>query len=1044
MVKPYILHEASLEDTICNGLAQRGWVYVDGVRDTGWDARLGLFPADVLAWLKGQYSDEYDKAIPEGLPDASRDTAERKLLEFVADQLETRTKRDPRTGRTIGGLLGSLHEGFKYAQVGARSATFGPMVAFPPANPLLALAQERANANILRVIRQVHFDPKSNETLDLVLTVNGIPVATMELKTDNTQSVAAARKQYREDRVPSPTRRVLLPGRALVHFAVSNMEVWMTTALKGADTYFLPFNQGHEGGGGNPPREGSSATAYLWEETLERDQFLRILRDFAVWEPDAKPKKGTPGGKLIFPRYHQLRAVEAVARDVTANGPGGRYLIEHSAGSGKTKTIAWLAHRLIRHVGAGGTKTFDSVIVVTDRTALDTNVRADMQMLASSHGLVVAVGEDSGAKSPQLKKAIDEGDHIITCTLQTFPEVMRLLEGEENLGSRNWCVIADEAHSSQTGSSATALKELLTGVEVDTDSDVSADELLAMRQSAVANAVNLTFVALTATPKGKTLRLFGTENDKGEWVAFDTYPMGQAIEEGFILDVLKNYSTYDMWAEVRDELGRTEEVNERAAVTDMVRFIRLHPTSIAQKVEVVIEHFRRNVAHHLGGEARAMVVTDSRKAAVRWSEEMNKYIEAKGYDFRSLVAFSDAVKLDDYPEPVTEIGLNGVPDVEQAFKDDDLGYRVLIVANKFQTGFNEPRLCAMYVDKKLSGVATVQTLSRLNRIYPGKPNPMVVDFVNTPELVVKDFARYYQGAKITTDVAPNELHKLGLDLDVSGYYTDEEMDEVAQKYVEGVDSEGLHAATAPIIARWVSSVKAGQTDADERERAREFKVRVSKYRNAYEFLSQIVDYADPEVSKRAILCAVLERNLHLSDDPEDVEDFLTGITLAGAAVTQHETEADYSISEGEGELNTPQFTVTLGAAGTPMRTAFDEAVEKVNDLFSMAGVDLHSGETANMIVAAWGTLAQQPQAVKLGKTNSKDQLKRSKKFQTEATKAILSGIEERKQRDALLSSDRQMLQNVVGVLAELMAAAKEMGELDCSEDRNGSGMVSIW
>lgn len=1030
MVKPNILHEVSLENVICTALPERGWTYVDGARDEGWDARLGLFPADVLAWLKGQYPDEYAKAIPEGLPDASRETAERKLLEFVASQLETRTRRDPRTGRTVGGLLGTLREGFKYAQVGARSASFGPLVAFPPANPLLTLAQERADANILRVIRQVHFDPQSHHTLDLVLTVNGIPVVTMELKTDNTQSVAAARRQYREERTPSPTRRVLLPGRALVHFAVSNTEVWMTTALKGPDTYFLPFNQGSEGGGGNPPREGSSPTAYLWEETLERGQFLRILRDFAVWEPDAKPKKGTPGGKLIFPRYHQLRAVEGVARDVSARGPGGRYLIEHSAGSGKTKTIAWLAHLLIRHVGEGGAKTFDSVIVVTDRTALDTNVRSDMQMLAASHGLVVVVGEESGAKSPQLKKAIVEGDHIITCTLQTFPEVLRLLEGEEDLGSRNWCVIADEAHSSQTGSSATALKELLTGVEVDPDEELSVDQLLEMRQSAVANAVNLTFVALTATPKGKTLRLFGTENSDGEWVAFDTYPMGQAIEEGFIQDVLKNYSTYDMWAEVRDELGRTEEVNERAAVTDMVRFIRLHPTSIAQKVEVVVEHFRRNVAHQLDGLARAMVVTDSRKAAVRWSEEMNKYIAAKGYDFHSLVAFSDSVKPEDYPEPVTEVGFNGVPDVERAFKDDDLDYRVLIVASKFQTGFNEPRLCAMYIDKKLSGVATVQTLSRLNRIYPNKPNPMVVDFVNTPDLVVQDFARYYQGAKITTDVSPNELHNLGLDLDVSGYYGPDEMDLVAGKYVEGVDSEGLQAAVRPIVSRWKSSVKAGQTDPVERDRAREFKVRVEKYRHAYEFLSQIIDYADAEVSKRAILCAVLERNLHLSDDPEDVEDFLTGITLAGAAVTQHEVEADYSISEGKGELKTPQFTVTLGTAGTPMRAAFDQAVAKVNDLFSMAGVDLHEGETANMIVAAWGTLAQQPEAVKLGRTNSKDQLKRSKKFQTQATKAILSGIEERQQRDALLSSDKEMLQNVVGVLAELMAAAKEMGELD--------------
>src|SRR5699024_6727448 len=336
-----------------------------------------------------------------------------------------------------------------------------------------------------------------------------------------------------------------------------------------------------------------------------------------------------------------------------------------------------------------------------------------------------------------------------------------------------------------------ALRELLTDVELDEGEEYTADDLLELRQEAIAVAENMTFVALTATPKGKTLRLFGTETPDGHFLAFDTYPMGQAIEEGFILDVLGNYSTYQMWAEVRDELGRTEEVDESAAVTDMVRFVRLHPTSIAQKVEVVIEHFRRNVAHHLGGQARAMVVTSSRKAAVRWSEEMNHYIQSKGYDFRSLVAFSDAVRVDEDSEPVTEIQLNGVPDVERAFKDDEQDYRVIIVANKFQTGFNEPRLCAMYVDKQLSGVTTVQTLSRLNRIHENKPTPMVVDFVNDPEMIVKDFQRYYAGASINTDIDPNALHTLGEELDTSGFYTPEEMEQVAQAYMAGSDSEAL-------------------------------------------------------------------------------------------------------------------------------------------------------------------------------------------------------------------------------------------------------------
>ena len=293
MTNTEITREKAHESAICKALAERGWTYEEGKNDQGWDRRLALYPADVLQWLSTQYPEEYAKAVPADAPEATREVAQRKLLERVAEQLESRTRKDPQSGRTLGGLLGTLREGFKYAQVGARSASFGPMVAFPPANPLLEKVAERAQDNILRVIRQVHFDPKTNETIDLVLTVNGIPVVTMELKTDSTQSVAHARKQYREDRVPSPARRLLQPGRALVHFAVSNAEVYMTTALKGSDTFFLPFNRGVDGGAGNPPIPGKSETSYLWEEVLERDMFLRILRDFAVWEPDAKPKRGT-------------------------------------------------------------------------------------------------------------------------------------------------------------------------------------------------------------------------------------------------------------------------------------------------------------------------------------------------------------------------------------------------------------------------------------------------------------------------------------------------------------------------------------------------------------------------------------------------------------------------------------------------------------------------------------------------------------------------------------------------------------------------------
>ncbi|MFT4397796.1 type I restriction endonuclease subunit R [Gordonia lacunae] len=648
----------------------------------------------------------------------------------------------------------------------------------------------------------MRFDTKTNESIDVVLLVNGLPVVTLELKTDNTQTVNHAIRQYREDRKPGRNRPLLAPGRALVHFAVSNDLVYMTTKLQGGDTLFLPFNQGNEGHEGNPPSSTGSSTNYLWRKILARPTFMRILKDFALFEPDKSGKKD--GGRLVFPRFHQLRAVERVVDDIEANGPGKRYLIWHSAGSGKTKTIAWLSHRLIRHMSADSRSTFDSVIVVTDRTVLDENIRDDMTLVQSSKGLVVAVGERSGAKSPQLKKALVEGDHIITCTLQTFPEVMKLIEDTEELRGRRWAVVADEAHSSQSGSAAKQLKELLVDVDVDPDEEISSADLMAAKDSAIAASANITFVALTATPKGKTLRLFGTQvGDR--WEAFDTYTMAQAIEEGFILDVLTNYSTYDMFLRVKSTLEGEEsesdvQVNTGEAVSSIVRYARLHPTAIAQKVRVVVEHFRRNVQPLLGGQARAMVVTSSRIEALSWSRKMDAYIAEKGYALHTLAAFSGSLT-DEDGESVTEVSINGVSDVGRAFRENGI-YRVLIVANKFQTGFDEPRLMAMYVDKKLSGVATVQTLSRLNRIYPGKTAPMVVDFRNTPASVPADFKLYYSDAHVDGDVDPNALITVGERLDTSGLYTHEEMDAVADAFLSVLTGEVIAKALSPIKSRW--------------------------------------------------------------------------------------------------------------------------------------------------------------------------------------------------------------------------------------------------
>lgn len=876
------LMEREFEENLCVELAERGWLYEDDGRPVGWEVGLAMVPGDVLHWLSVQYPDEYEKAVPSDLVNEQKTESERKLLSHITKELAKTTRMDPTTGHPVGGLLGVLRKGFSYAQIGRPTAKFGPMMAFPPANPNLTEVVEAAESVRLRILRQVRFDAKTNESIDLVLLANGLPVVTLELKTDNTQTVNHAIRQYKEDRKPGRSRPLLAPGRVLVHFAVSNDLVYMTTKLQGGDTVFLPFNQGNDGHEGNPPSSTGSSTNYLWREILARPTFMRILKDFALFEPDKAGKKDE--GRLVFPRFHQLRAVERVVADVEANGPGKRYLVWHSAGSGKTKTIAWLSHRLIRHMSADSKSTFDSVIVVTDRTVLDENIRDDMNLVQSSKGLVVAVGEKSGAKSPQLRKALLEGDHIITCTLQTFPEVMKLIEDTQELRGRRWAVVADEAHSSQSGSAAKQLKELLVDVKIDPDEEISADDLMAAKDSAIAASANITFVALTATPKGKTLRLFGTQvGDR--WEAFDTYTMAQAIEEGFILDVLSNYSTYDMFLRVKNTLDGEEsesevQVNTGEAVSSIVRYTRLHPTAIAQKVRVVVEHFRRNVQPLLGGQARAMVVTSSRMEALNWSRKMDAYIAEKGYDLHTLAAFSGSLT-DEDGENVTEVAVNGVSDVGRAFRGEGI-YRVLIVANKFQTGFDEPRLMAMYVDKKLSGVATVQTLSRLNRIYPGK-TAMVVDFRNTPACIQEDFKLYYSDAHVDGDVDPNALITLGERLDTSGLYTHDEMDAVADAFMGDGGGEAIAKALSPIKNRWSGQRRQAVLAKDKvkKDLLDAFRSDVLGYRKAWQFLSQIVDYGDPELHRRAILATLLGRNLHTDGNDYD-DSFLDGSSRASS------------------------------------------------------------------------------------------------------------------------------------------------------------------
>lgn len=1021
------LLEDRFESELCDELAERGWLYENLGRPNvaGWDIARAMVPVDVLHWLSTEYPDEYEKAVPSDLVDGALELAQSKLLDHIIRELKKTTKMDPITGHPVGGLLGVLRRGFTYAQTSRPAAKFGPLVEFPPENPNLLSVIERSDAVRLRVLRQVRFDTQTNETIDVVLCANGLPVVTFELKTDNTQTVNHAIAQYKNDRVPGPTRVLLQPGRALVHFAVSNDLVYMTTRLQGAETTFLPFNQGSDGHAGNPASDTGSATDYLWREILVRRTFLRILKDFALFEPN-RSKKGD--GRLVFPRFHQLRAVERVVADIEVQGTGGRYLIWHSAGSGKTKTIAWLSHRLIRHVGTDAQSTFDSVIVVTDRTVLDENVRDDMNLVQSSTGLVVNIGDTSGAKSAQVKQALLEGNHIITCTLQTFPHVMKLIEDTDALHGRRWAVVADEAHSSQSGSTARALKGLLVDLDIDPDQDISADDLLAATDSAIAASSNITFVALTATPKAKTLRLFGSKAEgEDRWDAFDTYTMAQAIEEQFILDVLTNYSTYGMFLRVKNTLDAEDdetEVETGRAVKDIVRFARLHPTAIAQKVQVVVEHFRRNVAHMLGGQARAMVVTSGRKEAVLWSEKMNAYIADKGYiGLETLVAFSGSVK-NNAGDEVTEVSMNALSDVAKAFREED-EYKVLIVANKFQTGFDEPRLMAMYVDKVLSDIATVQTLSRLNRMYPGKSAPMVVDFVNSPENIQKDFARYYIDAHVAGEVDANALYELAERLDTVGLYTEAQMRAVAAAYIDNAGGEAIQKALGPIKVAWSSGLQKARLSKNKTryEELKQFRSDAISYRNAWQFLSQIVDYDDEDLRLRAVLMTLLARNLHLTPEEYD-SSYMDGVQLGGVKLVPEKVNADYRVDFAWGNdvaIELPTFTTEHGGIGTKPRGPLEDAIEQVNDLFSEKGVEVDPGSIAGFITAYWGFLNADEEAIAMARSNNVEQLKGSTKFSDASDYAMYQAFQNTDEIKKALA-DPDVLASLLAITAEKMHA----------------------
>ena len=949
--------ELAMEDEIVARLQNQGWVYEEGSA-ARYDKQRALFPEDVFAWLETTQPDELAKIVKPGVGPAAQTKAKDGILNALTETLSNVAGG--------GGTLTVLRKGFR--RVSARFQ----MVQAKPTETMNPKTVQDYQRNVLRVVRQVHYSiTNPNKSIDLVLFCNGIPVATIELKTEFTQSVVRGQVQYKNDRDPGADGKDVLLAwgkRALVHFVVTDNEVSMTTDLKGAKTTFLPFNQGDGTGKGNPLNPDGARTEYFWRDVLNKDAFLTILTKFIVVRTDEKPNpvtgKTEKSTSLRFPRFHQWDAVEKIVARVSEVGVGERYLIEHSAGSGKTDTIVWTAFRLAA-LHRDNKKVFDSVIVVTDRNVLDKQMSTAMRQLDPHHAQMVRIDGAGGSKSGELADALRLKTPIIVVTIQTAPFALKYLREQADSSGGQYAVIADEAHSSQTGTAAAKLKTVLSPNEqadVEDGGEIDAQAMLAAELPQRAETPNLTYLAFTATPKEKTLELFGTPDyddldDNGEPLPkpFHRYTMRQAIEEGFILDVLQNYTEY----KVAYELGLkaadddVESVDKEAARKAAHRWVQLHEHNITQKVDIIVRHFRENIAGLLGGTAKAMIVTSSRKHALRYYKAVERYVAKHGYDdVHALVAFSGKVIVSgddtdiapdellgvgEYTEVGVNIGAKGKP-LDEVLNGP--AYQVMIVANKYQVGFDQPLLCAMYVDKRLDGVMAVQTLSRLNRTWAGKDRVYVLDFVNDTDDILAAFKPYYEGAVIEKRTDPDLPNRLAVQLDAVGLDRIYTHDEIETAAIAATDPQATHSALVSAIdpgaKRFLDLLRTAREakDDEETQRLDGFRSNLNNYVKAYDFLSQIIPY-DLEMENRSIYYRLLAKRLQ--DERVGVVVEIDHITLAKYKVEKKATKT-LNLSTGEATPLTPLAEMGTAAARERDMAHWSEIIDAINSLFADSGL----------------------------------------------------------------------------------------------------------
>lgn len=824
-----ITNENTFESALVQTLIK--WGGYSGGKASDYNSELGIFKNEIIDFLKKSQPKRWEKICA-----IHGEDVDNRVIQRLYKELDLR------------GSLDVLRNGF--VDYGVRFQ----MAFFQPASTLNPDAVNLYNKNNLKVYRQIFYSTKNKNSVDVLLSLNGIPVATLELKNQFTgQDVTNALKQYSTSR---DNREILFAfkKRCLVHFAVDQDEVFMCTKLDGSKTNWLPFNKGANNGKGNPLNLKGYKTSYLWENILQKDSWMEIIQRFVHLQTEEIEVEGKvyKKEKLIFPRYHQLDAVRCVSSDVLQVGIGKNYLIQHSAGSGKSNSIAWLAYHLSSLHNFKDERIFDSVIVVTDRKVLDQQLQNTIYQFEHKTGVVQKIDKDS----MQLATALGYGSNIIITTLQKFPFIV---DKVTELPERKYAVIVDEAHSSQGGEASKKLKVVLAAKSLeqnisDEADDYTGDDFIReqIERSAIARGqqTNISFFAFTATPKYRTLQVFGNKDEEGKPKPFHLYSMRQAIEEGFILDVLQNYTTYELYFKLTKAIEDDPNLNKKKAAKAIGKFVSLHPHNLSQKTEIIIEHFINIVSKKIGGKGKAMLVCGSRLHAKRYFEAVRKYIKAKGYqdEIKILVAFSGKVVDDNAPEGISEYEMTGISEKELPTVFDKEEYKILIVADKYQTGFDQPLLHTMYVDKKLSGVKAVQTLSRLNRTHPGKEDTFVLDFANDRQTILDSFQPYYEVTSVNAETDINHLYDLKVRLDEFQVYWTQEIEAFANVYFDPKTKlnnpkhqKYLYSFTDSAVERFKAI--------SEKEKQEEFKKGLRTWTNMYAFLSQIMPFVDSEFEK---------------------------------------------------------------------------------------------------------------------------------------------------------------------------------------------------